>query len=79
MSCGAAISNLYFVAVLQNTVPMRLCKLVCFTIATRMWANAQRDGRPSECKWRPVLNAANFGRRPLLKCRTVTLPRRETR
>jgi len=28
---------------------------------TRMWANAQRDGRPAECRWRPLFNAANFG------------------
>ena len=26
-----------------------------------MWANAQRDGRPSEHRWRPLLNAAKFG------------------
>jgi len=32
---------------------------------TRMWANAQRNGRPSECRWRPVFNAANFGWRAL--------------
>ena len=24
---------------------------------TRMWANAQRDGRPAEYRWRPLLNA----------------------
>jgi len=41
---------------------------------TRMWANAQRDGRPAEYGWRPVLNSANFGSRPLLDCRAVTLP-----
>jgi len=23
-----------------------------------MWANAQRDGRPAEYRWRPVFNAA---------------------
>ena len=28
---------------------------------TRMWANAQRDGRPAEYKWRPLFNAAKFG------------------
>ena len=29
-------------------------------INTRMWANAQRDGRPSEYspRWRPLFNAA---------------------
>jgi len=26
-----------------------------------MWANAQRDGRPAECMWRPLFNAAKFG------------------
>jgi len=33
---------------------------------TRMWANAQRDGRPAEHRWRPLFNAAKFGWRPLL-------------
>jgi len=23
-----------------------------------MWANAQRDGRPAEYRWRPLVNAA---------------------
>jgi len=48
---------------------------------TRMWANAhvQRDGRPAEYRWRPLFNAANFGWWPLLECRAVTLPIRETR
>ena len=41
---------------------------------TRMWANAQRDGRPAEYRWRPLFNAAKFGWRPLLECRAVTLP-----
>jgi len=44
-----------------------------------MWANAQRDGRPAEYRWRPLFNATKFGLRPLLQCRAVTLPRRETR
>ena len=44
-----------------------------------MWANAQRDGRPVEYRWRPVFNATKFGCRPLLDCHAVTLPRRETR
>jgi len=46
---------------------------------TRMWANAQRDGRPAEYRWRPLFNAVKFGWRPVLECRAVTLPRRETR
>ena len=28
---------------------------------TRMWANAQRDGRPAEYRWRSLFNAAKFG------------------
>jgi len=48
-------------------------------IVTRMWAHAQRGGRPAEHRWRPLFNAAKFGRRSLLACRAVTLPRRESR
>jgi len=44
-----------------------------------MWANAQRDGRPANYRWRHLFNAAKFGWRPLLECRAVTLPRCETR
>jgi len=33
---------------------------------TRTWADAQRDGRPAECRWCPLFNAAKFGWRPLL-------------
>jgi len=33
---------------------------------TRMWANAQPDGRPAEHRWRPLFNAPKFGWRPLL-------------
>jgi len=43
-----------------------------------MWANAQRDRRPAEYRWRPLFNAAKFGGRPLLECPAGTLPRRET-
>jgi len=48
-------------------------------ILTWMWANAQRDGRPAEYRWRPLFNTAKFGWRPLLECCAVTLPRRKTR
>jgi len=44
-----------------------------------MWANAQRDGRPAEHRRCPLFNAAKFGSRPLLDCRAITLPRRESR
>ena len=47
-------------------------------ISNRMWTNGQRDGRPAEYRWRPLFKAAKFGSRPLLECRAVTLPRRET-
>jgi len=45
----------------------------------QMSANAQRNGRPAEYRWRPLFNAAKFGWRPLLECCAVMLPRRETR
>jgi len=35
---------------------------------TRMWANAQRDGRPAEYRWRPLFNA------PLWLTPTTTAP-----
>jgi len=44
-----------------------------------MWANAQGDGRPVEYRWRSLFNAVKFGWCPLLECRAVMLPRRETR
>jgi len=44
-----------------------------------MWANAQRDGRPAEYRWNRLFNAAKFRWRPLVECRAITLPRRETR
>ena len=28
---------------------------------TRMWADAQRDGRPAEYRWRHLFNATKFG------------------
>jgi len=43
-------------------------------IELEMWANAQRDGRPAEYRWRPMFNAACS-----LIGHAVTLPRRETR
>jgi len=38
---------------------------------TRMWANAQHDGRHDEHRWPPLFNAAKFGWRSLLDCRAV--------
>ena len=48
-------------------------------IQLELWANAQRDGRPAEYRWRPLFNAAKFGERIILHCRAVMLWRRETR
>jgi len=43
-----------------------------------MWVDAQHDGRPAEYIWRLLFHAAKFGWCPLLECRAVRLPRRET-
>jgi len=37
-----------------------------YNTKTRMWANAQPDGRPAKHRWRPLFNAAKSGCRPLL-------------
>jgi len=57
----------------QQTAHTSPCALE-IQLQTRKWANAQRDGRPAEYRWRPVLNAAKFGSCPLLECRAVMLP-----
>jgi len=44
----------------------RLLLLLIIQWTTRMWANAQTDGRPAKHRWRPLFNAAKFGWRPLL-------------
>ena len=43
-----------------------------------MWANAQRDA-PLPNIGGALCSTPQFGCRPLLECRAVTLPRRETR
>jgi len=65
----------WYRAVTQCTHPVNVFTTKLWI--TRMWANAQRDGRPAEYRWRHVLNAAKFGSRALLECRAVTLPTRE--
>jgi len=32
-----------------------------FISQLEMWANATRDGRPAEYRWRPLFNATKFG------------------
>jgi len=38
-------------------------KTICtvYKIYIEMWANAHRDGRPAEYRWRRLFNAAKFG------------------
>ena len=36
-------------------------RYIFYPNSTKMWANAQRDGRPAEHRWRPLFNAAKFG------------------
>jgi len=48
------------------TVRNKGATIFCSLFATRMWANAQPDGRPAEHMWRPLFNPAKFGWRPLL-------------
>jgi len=51
----------------KYVVSLSVCKLVVSPCAvqdqiqTRMWANAQPDGRPVEHRWRPLFNAPKFG------------------
>jgi len=37
-----------------------ICQKSGNILETRMWANAQPDGRPAEHRWRPLFNAAKF-------------------
>ena len=62
-----------------NRLVFSVIQWMYILLPTRMWANAQRDGRPAEHRWDSLFNAAKFGWRPVLECRAVTLPRRETR
>jgi len=55
-------------AMYKRTAYLSLIAVVLFVYSiisvlyqTRMWADAQHDGRPAECRWRPLLNAAKFG------------------
>jgi len=50
---------IYMVTTLQTKTTLTLSWLLKFQL--EMWANAQRDGRPAEYRWRPLFNAAKFG------------------
>jgi len=74
---SATADTHYRLDVIKKPRGIGLSYIALDLVRTRMWANAQRDGRPAEYRWRPLFNAATFGRRPLPECRAV--PRRETR
>ena len=42
--------------------------IAVFLFSTRMWADAQRDGRPAEYRWCPLLNALDQFAKILLWC-----------
>ena len=76
-TCWLYVDHIYNTKWCQLAIKSTTDNLV-FTYKTRMWANAQRDGRAAEYRWRRSFNAAKFGWRPLLKCCAVTLPKRKT-
>jgi len=51
------------IAVASTALAMRRAVKInkSYSVETRMWADAQRDGRPAKYRWRPLLNAAKFG------------------
>ena len=51
----------YAVAVWQSCLTAELSDQLETIQKLEMWANAQRDGRPAEYRWRPLFNAAKFG------------------
>jgi len=55
------LSNYTHVNANVMTVKDMLCLQLKFLNKTRMWANAQRDGRPAKHRWRLLFNAAKFG------------------
>ena len=71
------LSNLYLLSAVDIT--SHLFYATTNLNAARMWANAQPDGCHAEYRWRRLFNTAQFDWRPLLECRAVTMPRRETR
>ena len=48
-------------ATIYLTVLKRLGTRGPAALQQEMWANAQRDGRLAEHRWRPLFNAAKFG------------------
>jgi len=65
------------VLLLANIFTVKLQTPIFMHKKLEMWANAQRDGRPAEYRWRPLFNTAVW-LMPTTRCRAVTLPRRKT-
>jgi len=64
LRCGGIFSYYFAKNFTAKSVGERILKIgqhLAKLDATRMWANAQRDGRPAEHRWRPLFNAAKFG------------------
>jgi len=55
---GPVLGPVHFIIYMAD-LAQRRCRMQHVT--TRMWANAQRDGRPAEYRWRSLFNAAKFG------------------
>jgi len=55
-----SIPELKDTSLLLPEIERELKNFVLFYYSTRMWANAQPDGRPAEHRWRPLFNAAKF-------------------
>ena len=72
--------TLWCCVILANEILLNVNIIKLYTCTsyytTRMWANAQPDGRPAEYKWRTLFNAAKT---PTTRWRAVTLPRLKTR
>ena len=58
---GADLSNSHTHCGVELITAERIRSCSTASNITRMWANAQRDGRPVEHRWRPLFNAAKFG------------------
>jgi len=60
-------SNTQASSIVQFTSKSHKCEncievlVVVIVNKLEMWANAQRDGRPAEYRWRPLFDAAKFG------------------
>ena len=64
--CQRCYTNLLFLPIkhiiclrkLEYIWLLHVFKHLFYIIKLEMWANAQRDGRPAEYRWRPHFNAA---------------------